>query len=169
MSPLHPLKCLKEGPVAPVLGGCRTSTLHCIDHNILSRYRGCRSYSVASRATLRHKVYKRVSYPPYPPPPPKKKKENFSVKFCRPLLDQNLALTAIDIRECQQTREGCGCFRGLFGGSQGNSGKVPGKLRILGRRSGWLWADFPGPRGWRVTTALGNPSVEKSALRMKTL
>ena len=22
---------------------------------------------------------------------------------------------------------------------------------------GWLWTDFPRPRGWRVTTALGNP------------
>ena len=23
--------------------------------------------------------------------------------------------------------------------------------------TGWLWTDFPRPRGWRVTTALGNP------------
>ena len=37
---LHPLKCLKKGPVTPVWAGCRTSTLHCIDHKIVSRYRG---------------------------------------------------------------------------------------------------------------------------------
>ena len=45
---------------------------------------------------------------------------------------------------------------------------------------GWLWPDFPRPRGWRVTTALGNPfccgtalgnplPAEKSALRKKPL
>ena len=28
----------------------------------------------------------------------------------------------------QKTREGCGCFQGLFGGSKEHSGKVPGKL-----------------------------------------
>ena len=32
---LHPLKCLKKGPVAFVGGGGRTSTLHCIDHNFM--------------------------------------------------------------------------------------------------------------------------------------
>ena len=28
-------------------------------------------------------------------------------------------------------------------------------LQLLSPR--WLWTDFPRPRGWRVTTALGNP------------
>ena len=51
---LHPLKCLKKGPVAPFCRGCRTLSWPCIYHQIVSRYRGCRSYSVASHATLRH-------------------------------------------------------------------------------------------------------------------
>ena len=48
---LHPLKCLKKGPVAPFGGGRgRTSTVQCIDHYSVSRYRGCRSY--VSRVAL---------------------------------------------------------------------------------------------------------------------
>ena len=43
----------KKAPSHP-FGGCRTLSWPCIYHNIVSRYRGCRSYSVASRATLRH-------------------------------------------------------------------------------------------------------------------
>ena len=49
-----PLKVSKKALSHPFGGGCRTSTLHCIDLKIVSQYRGCRSYSVASRATLRH-------------------------------------------------------------------------------------------------------------------
>ena len=44
---LHPLTCLKEGPVAPFWGGCRTLSWPCVYDKIVSRYRGCRSYSVA--------------------------------------------------------------------------------------------------------------------------
>ena len=46
---LHPSKCLKEGPVAPVWG-CRTSTLHCIDYKTVSRYRGVAA--IVSRVAL---------------------------------------------------------------------------------------------------------------------
>ena len=52
---LHPLKCLKKALSHP-FGGGRTLSWPCIYHKIMSRYRGCRSYSVASRATLRHKL-----------------------------------------------------------------------------------------------------------------
>ena len=41
---------LKVSPKRP----CRTPTLHCTDHKIGSRYRGCYSYNAARRATLRH-------------------------------------------------------------------------------------------------------------------
>ena len=56
---LRPLKCLKKRPCRTLWGECDTSTLHCIDHKNfkLSRgTRGCRSYSAASRATLRHQA-----------------------------------------------------------------------------------------------------------------
>ena len=49
-----PLKVSQKRPCRTLLGGCRTLSWPCIYHKIVSRYRGCRSYSVASRATLRH-------------------------------------------------------------------------------------------------------------------
>ena len=49
-----PLKVAQKRPCRILLAGCRTLSWPCIYHKIVSRYRGCRSYNVASRATLRH-------------------------------------------------------------------------------------------------------------------
>ena len=49
----------------------------------------------------------------------------------------------------QKAREGCGCFRGLFGSPEESSGKVPGKLlmlEILGFRATGK-ANLPGTLG----------------------
>ena len=64
---------------------------------------------------------------------------------------------APDVSRTQKTREGCGCFRGLFGGSRGkvreNPGKIAGKmfpkhkmLQILGFQAPGK-ANLPGTLG----------------------
>ena len=50
----------KKRPCRARLGWCRTSTLHCIDHTIVSRHRGRRSYNVVSRATLGPKKQRKL-------------------------------------------------------------------------------------------------------------
>ena len=59
---LHPLKCLKKGPVAPVRGGgCRTSTLHCLIVKL------CRSTGDVAATVSRVALHRATKFRTQPP------------------------------------------------------------------------------------------------------